>query len=68
MDNFAAWMINGGRDPMERLDDRDLLHRRALREARSTATRTSLVGRLSASIRSTFRSETTRSDALCCTA
>ena len=71
MDNFATWMMNGGRDPMEVPSERDLLHRRALRDARADAGdgRTSMLGRLAASVRSTFRTATTiQSDAACCAA
>ena len=70
MDNFATWMMNGGRDPMERPSERDLLHRRALRDARAAAgDGTSLLGRLAASVRSSFRSGATiQSDAACCAA
>ena len=72
MDNFATWMINGGRDPMEVPSERDLFHRRALRDARGAAGAgepTSVFGRLAASVRSTFRTGTTiPSDAACCAA
>ncbi|HET9519510.1 MAG TPA: hypothetical protein VFO73_00525 [Candidatus Limnocylindrales bacterium] len=71
MDNFATWMMNGGRDPMETPSERDLFHRRALRDARAAAGdgRTSVLARLAASLRSSFRTEDTiPSDAACCAA
>jgi hypothetical protein len=69
MDNFAAWMMNGGRDPFDERDERELLHRRALREARANATSTSLIGRFTSSIRTAFRADApARPDAACCAA
>lgn len=70
METFATWMINGGRDPMETPSDRDLVHRRALREARAEAGQpTGVWGRLAATVRSTFRTGSTiQSDAACCAA
>jgi hypothetical protein len=71
MDNFATWMMNGGRDPLEVPSERDLFHRRALRDARAAAGdgRTSAFARLAASVRSSFRTEATiASDAACCAA
>jgi hypothetical protein len=71
MDTFAMWLMNGARDPIDERSERDLLHRRALHEARAAARegRPSMLGRLAASVRSTFRTEpTTQSDAACCAA
>jgi hypothetical protein len=70
MDNFAVWFMNG-RDPMDEPRDRDLAHLRALHEARAAAAKrqTSLLGRLAASVRSTFRTEaSTQPDVACCAA
>jgi hypothetical protein len=71
MDNFATWLMNGGLDTIDVPSDRDLLHRRALRESQAAARvgRTSRLGRLAASVRSTFRATTTtQPDAACCAA
>ena len=71
MDNFATWMMNGGLNAIDVPSDRDLRHLRALRETRAAARagRKSTLGRLAASVRSTFRTETTiQSDVACCAA
>jgi hypothetical protein len=69
MDSFATWMMNGGRDPFDEHDERELLHRRALREARSNAASPSRIGRLAASVRAIFRADApARPDAACCAA
>jgi hypothetical protein len=71
--NLAAWMINGGRDPMEG-SDRDRFHRQAIYEARAAARAeaiepTGLVGRVTASIRAILRPDApARIDPACCPA
>jgi len=71
--NFAAWMINGGRDAMES-SDRDRFHRQAIHEARAAARAasgepTGLVGRFLASVRATLRPDSqSQIDPACCPA
>jgi len=71
--NFAAWMINGGRDPLEGTD-RERFHRQAIYEARAasraeTVEPTGLVSRVTASIRAALRPDApARIDPVCCPA
>ena len=71
--NFAAWMINGGRDPMDGTD-RERIHRQAIYEARAASRAeaiqpTGLVGRVAANVRAALRPDASaRIDPACCPA
>ena len=66
--NFAAWMIAGGRLPVDQTVARDLAHRRALAETMHGADRSpGLIGRLAAATIAVVR-PAPQPVAACCTA
>ena len=67
--NFAAWMIAGGRLPVDPSVARDLAHRRALAKTMPSADRRpGLIGRLAAAAFAGVRPAPTPVAATCCPA